>query len=811
MSDLRSIVIGVSAYLCLTATVFAQSATTTDTQALEEIVVTAMRVATNLQQTPLSVRALTGERLELSGIDAGRDLGIMVPNAVFSPNPSGELQSQMVIRGLPGVETYIDGVSFGSLGFLQGNFVELERVEVLRGPQGTHFGRNTNGGAIQLITRRPADDFGVRFDVELGDLDRRVLKVAADVPISDRIKTKFIAAGSQVDGFLDSQTIPFKFGGERETLLRADLLWEPTNTFSLRANVTQQNNEGSEARIVRISNTQSPFLIAYNVLAGNPAYLAQARAIDPNFPSPPFPLAGDRFAPETHEPGYPGGSLGRWQTRSNVPGPTSVVDGQRAMVTLNWRMTDHWTLESLSSYATGESMQIVDWDSSEFTQALQIDRTRGYGVAEELHVLGNHFGGRVRTLLALYNTRGSFWEHPSSWWFWDFAVPNTGPAPPEMNPAAVGYVRAWGATVGNPVLASFVPLTFFSDDEVLRWENTDRAIFGELTIGFVKGLDMTLGFRVTQDTQWGYRQYLPADSLRSAEPGRVSGGDLAATGALLNDVPSADLGRISTPRASLSYQANDDVYLYASYAAGFTAGEIVHDDCAGTDVVLRPEVVDTREIGLRSEWLDNHLRFNATYFNSHWDHMRVPKTVFDANGQPLPCLIQTDGGVAKAFGLEFELDYVPSQRWELNFALGLLDSKYLDIGNPPPNGTGLQPGIPFAFAPKTSYSIGLRYKLPLRDGSALLLRGDYGWMDDYQRQASAEFQTNKPEPAYGLLNARIIYTPAHAKWQLSFFGTNLTNAWYVNGGFNLGYAWGYDAALIGRPREVGVGVHFSFD
>jgi iron complex outermembrane receptor protein len=810
---------------------YAQPQDAAPTGVLEEIIVTATRVATNLQQTPLSVAAFSGERLELAGIDAGRDLGIMVPNAVFAPIPAGERFSHMVIRGLPGVATYIDGVSFGGLAFQQRNFVELERVEVLRGPQGTHFGRNTNGGAIQLITRPPADQFGTRLDVEFGELDRRVLKVAADVPLLDRLKTKWIAGDSEVDGFVDSQTVPYSFGDERDTLLRADVLWEPTDDFSLRAYATQQEDEGSDARILRIPNTSNPVYVAYNVLAGNPDYIAQARAIDPSFPDPPFALAGDRYTPETHESGYPGGSLGRWQTRSNMPGPTSVIEQRYLTLLLDWHVTDRWTFESLSSYGeTRDTRQLTDWDTSEFTHALVMVRNRDRQSTQEVHLIGNHFDGRLRSLMGFYHNKLNVWARPSSWWFWEFAVPNTGPNPglpgppgldgrPALNLDALNYVRAWGATVGDPTVANFFPPTFLTADRLFNAEDIDRAVFGEFVIGLRDRLDLTVGFRFTEDKQWGVREYLPADAFRPAEPGVVPAGDPFAPAALIDESPNVDLGTISTPRVSLSYQATDDIYVYASYAEGFTSGEVITNPFLPDPIVLGPEVVKTREIGLRSDWLGQRLRLNATYFDSRWDGLRVPKTVPDPDnpGLFLPVAIPSDDGVAEASGAEIELEYVAGVRWDLSFALGLLDTEYVEIGIPAEDGTGLQPGIPFPFAPEMSYSLGIAYRLPLGTGGEILFRGDYGWMDDYERGLSAEFQrknadgSNRPEPAYGLLNARIVYTPARANWQLSLFGTNLTNEWYVNGGFDLGYAWGYGPSTIGRPREIGAGVRFTFD
>ena len=126
------------------------------------------------------------------------------------------------------------------------------------------------------------------------------------------------------------------------------------------------------------------------------------------------------------------------------------------------------------------------------------------------------------------------------------------------------------------------------------------------------------------------------------------------------------------------------------------------------------------------------------------------------------------------------------------FRLGLLDTDYLDVGDPPTNGTGLQPGIPFQYAPETSYALGVRYRLPLSMGAEMLFVGNYGWMDEYQRFGADQLQpknpdgSNDPEPAYGILNARVVYHAASGKWQLSLFGTNLTNEWYVNGGVRRG-------------------------
>jgi hypothetical protein len=158
----------------------------------------------------------------------------------------------------------------------------------------------------------------------------------------------------------------------------------------------------------------------------------------------------------------------------------------------------------------------------------------------------------------------------------------------------------------------------------------------------------------------------------------------------------------------------------------------------------------------------------------------------------------------------------PNASWDLDFSFALLDTEYLDIGVPPANGSGLQPGTPFAYAPDTSFSLSVRHRLPLANGGELQFVGDYGWMGEYQRASSNERQpknadgSNKPEPSYGILNARIVYELPKHSCRISVFGTNLTNEWYVNGGFDAGVFAGYDFGTIGWPRQIGAGVAFSF-
>ena len=116
------------------------------------------------------------------------------------------------------------------------------------------------------------------------------MHVAADVPLSDRLRTKWLAASDESEGFMPSLSAPASLGGYDNLLFRADVLWQPTDRFSLRFNATEDDRESVPARVMRMSNPEGLYVVAYNVLAGNPERLAQARAINPAFPAPPFAL-----------------------------------------------------------------------------------------------------------------------------------------------------------------------------------------------------------------------------------------------------------------------------------------------------------------------------------------------------------------------------------------------------------------------------------------------------------------------------------------------------------------------------------------
>jgi outer membrane receptor protein involved in Fe transport len=858
---------------------------------IEEIVVTATRRETNLQDTPISIQAFTAQELEFGGITNGRDLGINVPNVTLNPGTAGG-EGDFYIRGLPGVGIYIDGVWQPSFGFQQTNFLEMERVEVLRGPQGTLFGRNTNGGAVNMTTRRPADEFGARVKFDVGDFHRRDATLSVDLPITDKLKTKFTGGTYQNDGFLKGLTVPWDFGSQDDTVLRGDVLWEPTDNFSLRFTHNDERKRGTDPRIHRMTRYQNGKVLAYNIMLG--AYQDDANAAcaaDPahagdtfscsagGWPTPPTDYgqvgarytgtAAPAFNPTTHTTNWQGGTLegiyfppgevGKWETKSDSMEDGITADVRYTTLTADWGITDNLNFEAILSTSEQHQRDVIDFDGTEFLVTTD-DRV---GLQEndtlELHLSGSALNDRINWLAGYYALDQEFTQRFYRWGMWEFTVPNTGPGDPPVNVEYAEYVRDTayllglnGTTIpgvpsgGNLLTPDVCPgapgsfpynrcrynwnFSFISDDTLTKAWDKDRAWFGEATFSVTDKLDLTVGARLS-DKKGGDYVYTPSEAFRTPDPGIRPQGNPFAFSAITQNQRDPDTPTIKTYKYGVQYHPRNAMMVYATYAEGFTEasnpiitiGEssVIPSGCGPridatrTQCSYAPEIIENKEVGLRSDLLGGKLRFNATYFDSLWKNMRVTLLPRDPNGNTQPFPYQSGEGEGTAKGWEFETVWAPTDRLRLNAGLGLIDTNYIQAGFFD-GVTGNFPGAPFAYAADTSGTLGVQYIVPMGNGGRILLVGNYGYTGEYARDAAYQRtlvdENGNPvlEPAYGLFNARFVYEPADRNYSVELWGKNLTDEQYVNGGFDTRDIWGYDFAIIGRAREMGVSVGFTF-
>jgi iron complex outermembrane receptor protein len=343
-------------------------------------------------------------------------------------------------------------------------------------------------------------------------------------------------------------------------------------------------------------------------------------------------------------------------------------------------------------------------------------------------------------------------------------------------------------------------------------------------------LDITVGAR-RSDKTGGNFSYRASDAFRTPDPAIRPQGDPFAYSAITLAQVDVPQPKIDTYKFAIAYSFNEDVMVYGSYAEGFTSASqplitigpnsVIPSGCSArvtpTQVRCnyRPEIIETNEIGLRSDWLGGRLRFNATYFDSTWLNMRVTLLPRDAAGNTQPFPYQSGEGSGTADGFEFEVVYLPTDRLQLTFGLGLIDTNYIQAGEFD-GVTGNFPGAPFAYAADESAAVTVQYDIPTGNGGRIMLIGNYGYTGDYARDAAYQRTLvdaqGRPilEPAYGILNTRFVYEPPARNFAVEVWGKNLTDEQYVNGGFDTRDTWGYDFAIVGRAREAGVGISFTF-
>lgn len=784
---------------------------------IEEIVVSARRRNESIQDVPVSVTALSGEDLKLRNVETGRNLGAMVPNLMIGAGEMGQAESNIRIRGVPDVGVYLDGVWQGSRGVLQANLVELQRVEVLRGPQGTLFGRNTNGGAIQYVSELPGEEFGGNIEIGAGKFKRRDVKVSVDLPLADTLSTRWTAARFERDGYLESVS-PYDKEGTRyddrnDTFLRGDILWNATPDFTARLTAFNSRQHNTEARQVRFSTdplwSDNVHIKAINWLMSQPG--AQ-------FPAP-------SFSPQYYEAGWPGGVVGKWQTRARQADDAQVNNSTDVTLKLDWDLGENLALESISAYRTRYTHMLSLQDAADFVACCRDNRYYDDKLfSEELHLTGNLFDGAVSFLLGGYYSNAKNKLRLYRWWMTNWYQPDgNGDGNPDLNMDLLNELRAYGDSIGDAGLAAYAPLGFWVNDNHIWYKDREKekAVFGEVNWGITSKLEVTVGARfswkdVVED------QFRPGPNDAPAlfvdtgiasptEHFEVGGGNMWAGTPIPPAVPGINEVHVNatfTPKLSLRYSWTEDVMTYLTYSEGFAEGEVTYVSALDQLFTLQPEIVKNYEAGIKSELLDRTVRFNADVFYSKWDNLRVSRHPIDPNtGLELPTPFDTDDGKAEVYGFETEIMWYATQALHFNFSGGYLKSKYLEIGDP--DVSSLRFGSAFAFAPEWSFSAGAQYDLDLANSGTLTFRGDYGWQSSYERDPSVFRQREEPEPSYGLLNLQIRYTAPDENWSLAVWGSNLTNEHYVDGGF-VSAGVGVSLDTIGPPREYGVKLEYNF-
>ncbi len=744
---------------------------------LGEVVVSARKREERLQDTPISITAFTAAELDLRSESNTGELVNFAPNVSYTiGGANGGSASQLFIRGIgqadfaigkePGVATYVDGVYLSrSIGALL-DIVDVERIEVLRGPQGTLFGRNAIGGALNITSTRPVDTVTGRAQVTIGRFNRLDGRGVLNLPLGPSAFLRLTAAHQQRDGIGQRLTDGDDVGDIDSSSGRVQLRWLATETLeiNLAADYTRRSEGTYPATLLTVQSPASGLAALYNATVGGPAGL----------PFTPALITGDRYD------SYTGGPNVNDQT---IWGLATTVEARLGELQLRsitaWRELEASYSRETDGYQLPLLDVINDDDQQQFSQELQLSHSR-----EGL------------TWMA-----GLFWFNEDSSGISDSRIGGgifgflqglpgpvfpLAPPPPGTSCAAgttpPGFPCAGGA--GNPLNAALDNNRL----DLIDQDTNSYAVFGELNLDVTDLVAMTIGGRYTRE-----KKEFSLDSTRSQ------------SGVKLLPLTSVEETWSNfSPKGGVDLRWSEDLLTYFTVTQGFKAGGFNARARNGGELEpFDPETVLTYELGLKSQWFGKRLRANAAVFYNDYDDIQVVVVQADPNTGQIFNRVE-NAGKARTSGFEIEVLTRIAGVLDLSAGVGYTDAKYTSVEA----GAEFSTSSKFVQTPEWTWNVGALYTQSLGGGGQLLLRADYAHRTEYFNDAQNSLRIR--EPGYGLLNASITWQNAGESLGLRLFGTNLTDSEYLMFGIDPTSGLGFSSGTFGRPREWGFSAWYRF-
>jgi iron complex outermembrane receptor protein len=711
-------------------------------EVLSEVVVTAQFREQRLQDTPLAITAISAELLEERSQTSVNEIAANAPSVVLKGQTGAYGPSLAAnIRGVgqqtpnpavePGVGIYVDDVYYPTIAGSVLDLLDLERVEVLRGPQGTLAGKNSIGGAIKLYSKRPTGDGSGYVQVAYGSRDRVEARAATDFTIvDDKLFARVAAATKHQDGYIERRDfacdnpgtdVPgFSVGngcklgtegGKRYTGIRTSLRWLASDNVevNLIGDFTDDNSESG------------PVTLGY---ASSPGFTLNGVPYDSRFiPRDPYVSYATYFMSATNVDGDPVAPL--------VGPDRNTVKGWGISGQVEWRLAGNLMLTSITAFRGMEAHWAIDIDVSPMSMGLGTYNLDSKSFTQELRLNGS-IGSAVDY------TVGAFY----------------------LDQDAVNSARA--------------NLKFISPTYDLL---TDDPIYGSTHGAFVHGvwhatekLNVTAGVRYTEEEKtYEYNRYNP-----DGTPSSVAGFLHRQRGDYEGDKVDYRLG--------VDYHWLPDLMTYVNYATGFKGGgvnpsPIFIEQVRGFD----PEELKSLEVGVKTQLFDRRLTLNLAVFDMDYKDIQLnllscPQ--FSPPGQQA-CAMPFNAGNADVRGAELETVFRPTDNLLIDAAWSYLDFEYTSI-NPlaggPTRPGGPQFGMRPTYTPTKKGSIGAQYEIQLGSAGTLTPRIDWSYTGDMYANAVNTPRTRLD--SYSLLNARLTWRSPTRAWEVAAEGTNLDSEFY---------------------------------
>ncbi|WP_160745978.1 TonB-dependent receptor [Croceibacterium soli] len=740
---------------------------------VEEIIVTAQFREQNLQETPLAITAVSAAMLEARSQTTVADIASQAPSVSLKSNAASYGPSLAAnIRGVgqfdfhpalePGVGLYVDDVYYSTLTGSIIDLLDLERVEILRGPQGTLAGKNSIGGAVKLYSKRPTGDGSGYVQAAYGSRDRLDLRASVDFALAEDVYARMAGVARSQEGYVDrldygcvnpGQGIPATVSGDDCVLsrqgdvgyqaVRGQLRFLPTNDLEINiiGDFTRDDREIAGSVLTFANYTG----------AGDVNPFPTPQRFDSRFICRPY-CNYSTYSIQDDPP-----AVGR-----TIPGRVDFtgwgVSGQA-----EWDLSDSMQLVSITAYRAYESIFSNEDDLSPMSHQLGGPNSLDFSAfSQELRLNGS------LAQEAIDYTVGGFYMDQDVLYS----------AQQDLRYVVPG------------------PLVFVSNDPVPAFT---KAVFGHLGWNVTDQLTLTGGIRYTEEG----KDYTYS---RLSRTGQL----LPGQNALLHNQTGRYRGSRTDYRAAVQYELNEDIMAYGQFSTGFKGGGVNPRPFAVTQIQpFGPETLETWEVGLKTDLFDRALRFNVAAFTSKYNDIQlilnrcpqfnpppVPPTA------PFPCGLPANVGSADIKGVEVEANLRPAPGLLIDSAVSYLDFQYSEIdpqAGGPTNPGGVQLGMRAPYTPEWKWSVGAQYEILLGGAGSLTPRFDAAYQSDVWGTAVNVPHTKIED--YVLANARLTWLNEARDLQVSLEVTNLFDEYYFLTTVEIAAAAGVASAQPGRPRE----------
>ncbi|MFK7956350.1 MAG: TonB-dependent receptor [Lysobacterales bacterium] len=780
---------------------------------IEEILVTAQKREQGVNDIGITVNAFTGDQLQAMGVFSSEDLAVYTPGLTVNETaatgvPTYSIRSvgfQDYSTGASStVGLYFDEVAIPYTVMSRGLLFDVERVEVLKGPQGDLYGRNTTAGQINFVSRKPTEEFDAGVTMNYGSFNTLDIEGFVSGSVSETVQGRLSLKTTQSsEGWQKSLTRDDELGEKDVTAIRGMLNFDLSDSATLLLNVhhvdDQSDNRANTAydgRLIGLGQFSNPYTPLDQFIIPTGQFFGQ---------EPPWYSIGENDAAD-------------WTNSytSDITGRTFDLRPQRDNQLTGFSAKLEWdiagmTLTSVTGYDEFDREEANDWDGGFFNDSSNINTTDLKVFSQELRLSGE--SGNVNWIAGLYYSDDELDEYYH--YFMSDSVFGLGSIP-----FGVGL---------------FAPTPIRELDTKYQQETDSQAVFGHVEWQFSEKMRLTVGARYTEeDRDWSGCTFVADDgslagflnaqfgsTLGPGDCGTIDDDPTSPTfifaligGPNINDAFRVYEESISTGRwmgkIGLDYAVNEDVLLYATLANGFKSGGFNGANSNTTQQLrsYRPEKLNSLELGLKSTLLDGTMQLNAAvFYYDYKDKQEQDRAVtFVGNISGL-----TNVPESTIKGAEMDLQWAPTDQLMVNVNVALLDTNVDEwmavdpVASQWPN-TVLRDasGIELAQAPDLSYSVRAEYSWPLSNGMEIFLGGDVNYTDSTTGGAQPTDATD----SYSVANARLGVGNAERTWRATLWGRNIADEYYFPAAYTGGN--GPFVRANGMPRTYGVSIDYNF-